>query len=140
MSIFRKISLALLLAVVAMFTAEAKFERVKKIKAPKGKDVKVLKQDSDSIFTWKEYKGIRYLIYNGKLKEGKTVKKVPMTVYTVTIPYDGVCKPGRQMMMYHPEGFSKGILYANTTLQCIKLSECLVDAAVIMPGTVLGTF
>ena len=139
MTNFKKFSLALLLAVAAFFTAEAKFERVKTIVVPKG--AKELTQDSDAIFSWQEYKGTRYLIYRGKLQaEGKETKYVPMTVYTVTVPYDGVCKPGRQMMMYHPEGFSKGLLYSNATLQCVYLAEELVDAAVISPGTVLGAF
>ncbi|MBQ9087439.1 MAG: sodium ion-translocating decarboxylase subunit beta [Lentisphaeria bacterium] len=44
------------------------------------------------------------------------------------------------MMMYHPEGYSKGLLHASTTLKCIALAEELTDAAVIVPGTVLGTF
>ena len=136
---FKKFTLALLLAVAAVFTADAKFERVKEITVPK--KAKELKQDSDDIFSWQEYKGVRYLVYRGKLQaEGKEAKYVPTTVYTVTIPYDGQCKPGRQMMMYHPEGFSKGILYSNATLQCVTLSEKLVDAAVIQPGDVLGTF
>ena len=136
---FKKFTLALLLAVAAVFTADAKFERVKEIKLPKG--AKELKQDSDVIFSWQQYKGTRYLVYRGKLQEeGKKAKYVPMTVYTVTIPYDGVCAPGRQMMMYHPEGFSKGLLYSNATLQCINMAEELVDAAVIVPGTVLASF
>ena len=135
---FKKITLALLLAVAAVFTADAKFERVKEIKLPKG--AKELKQDSDAIFSWQQYKGTRYLVYRGKLQDGKETKYVPMTVYTVTIPYDGVCAPGRQMMMYHPEGFSKGLLYSNATLQCINMAEELVDAAVITPGTVLASF
>ena len=135
---FKKFTLALLLAVAAVFTADAKFERVKEIKLPKG--AKELKQDSDAIFSWQQYKGTRYLVYRGKLQDGKETKYVPMTVYTVTIPYDGVCVPGRQMMMYHPEGFSKGLLYSNATLQCINMAEELVDAAVITPGTVLASF
>ena len=139
MTNFKKFSLALLLAVAAFFTAEAKFERVKEITVPKL--AKELKQDSDAIFSWQEFKGTRYLVYRGKLQEaGKEAKYVPMTVYTVTVPYDGVCAPGRQMMMYHPDGFSKGILYSNATMQCIYLAEELVDAAVIQPGTVLAAF
>ena len=141
MSNFKKFSLALLLAVAAFFTAEAKFERIKESEIRVPKFAKEIKQDSDDIFSWMENKGTRYLIYRGKLQEeGKKAEYVPMTVYTVTIPYDGMCKPGRQMMMYHPEGFSKGILYSNSALQCIYLNDALVDAAVIAPGTVLGAF
>ena len=139
MSIFKKFSLVLLLAVAAVFTADAKVERVKEIKLPK--KYTTIKANSDSVFTWaKDAKGNRYLIYTGKLQDGKETKYVNMTVYNVTIPYDGVCKPGRQMMMYHPEGYSKGLLHASTTLKCIALAEELTDAAVIVPGTVLGTF
>ena len=86
MTNFKKFSLALLLAVAAFFTAEAKFERVKEISVPKG--AKELKQDSDDIFSWQEHKGTRYLVYRGKLQDGKETKYVPMTVYTVTVPYD----------------------------------------------------
>ena len=139
MSNFKKFSLVLLLAVAAVFTADAKVERVKEIKLPK--KYTTIKENSDSVFTWvKDRNGNRYLIYTGKLQDGKETKYVNMTVYNVTIPFDGVCKPGRQMMMYHPEGYSKGLLHASTTLKCLALAEELTDAAVIVPGTVLGTF
>ena len=139
MSNFKKFSLVLLLAVAAVFTADAKVERIKEIKLPK--KYTTIKENSDSVFTWvKDRNGNRYLIYTGKLKDGKETKYVDMTVYNVTIPFDGVCKPGRQMMMYHPEGYSKGLLHASTTLKCLALAEELTDAAVIVPGTVLGIF
>ena len=139
MSNFKKFTLFLLLAVAAVFTADAKVERVKEIKLPA--KYTTIRENSDSVFTWvKDRKGVRYLIYTGKLQDGKETKYVNMTVYNVTIPYDGMCKPGRQMMMYHPEGYSKGLLHASTTLKCLALAEELNDAAVIVPGTVLGTF
>ena len=133
MNIFKKFSVALILAVAAIFTATAADDcksACKDIKVPK--KLVLDKKTSDGIFAWyKTNDGRRFLKY---------VHEKPATIYTVTIPYDGICKPGRQMMMYHPEGCSKGLLNSSITIKRVKLASCVKDAGVIQPGTWIGEF
>ena len=124
MSNFKKLSIALILAVAAVFSATAadackkacpeaaklcnkKQACDKKAECPKvavPANAKLDSKTSDGIFEWyKTDDGRRFLKY---------VHDKPATIYTVTIPYDGVCKPGRQIMMYHPENCSKGLLHS----------------------------
>ena len=129
MKTFKKISIALILAVAAVFTATAA-DACKKIEIPKSAVLDT--KTSDGIFAWyKTADGRRFLKY---------VHEKPATIYTVTIPYDGVCNPGRQMMMYHPEGCSKGVLNSTVTVKRIQLAPCVKDAAIIQPGTCVGEF
>ena len=129
MKTFKKISIALILAVAAVFTATAA-DACKKIEIPKSAVLDT--KTSDGIFAWyKTVDGRRFLKY---------VHEKPATIYTVTIPYDGVCNPGRQMMMYHPEGCSKGVLNSTVTVKRIQLAPCVKDAAIIQPGTCVGEF
>ena len=129
MKTFKKISIALILAVAAVFTATAADE-CKKIEIPASAVLD--NKTSDGIFAWyKTADGRRFLKY---------VHEKPATIYTVTIPYDGVCKPGRQMMMYHPEGCSKGILNSTVTIKRVQLDPAVKDAAIVMPGTCVGEF
>ncbi len=155
MNIFKKLSLALMFAVVAVISATAA-EKCGQACAEgkKGCPVQITRDDlkakgaaldeksSDDIFEWWTKGASRYLVYVGKLNEGGKVKYVPTTIYTVTIPYDGVCNPGRQMMMYHPEGYSKGILNAKTTIKLVPgtLHESVKDAGILLPGTVMAEF
>jgi len=169
MTMFKKISFALLFAVAAVFTAvavDAKAECKKSADCPVAKE-ECKKQDkkasacpvakavdclmnngyeldensSDDLFQWWVKGNSRKLLYIGLLKKGETVKPVPATIYTVTIPYDGVCNPGRQMMMYHPEGYSKGILKSSMTLKLVgKVHETVKDAGILQPGTVVAEF
>jgi len=139
MSIFKKISFALIVGVVAVLTAAATECADKKectadckntIEVPFGAVLD--SKSSDSVFEWyKTADGKRYLKY---------VAEKPATIYTVTIPYDGVCAPGRQMMMYHPQGYSKGILKSTVAIKRVKLADCVKDAGTLLPGTVLGEF
>ena len=155
MNIFKKLSFALIFAVVAVFSATAA-EKCDKAcaKAQKGCPVQITRDNlkaqgasldeksSDDIFEWWVKGSSRYLVYVGKLNEGGKVKYVPTTIYTVTIPYDGVCNPGRQMMMYHPEGYSKGILNAKTAIKLVPgtAAECMKDAGTMLPGTLVAEF
>ena len=132
MSNFKKFSFALLIAVAAVFSAAAACDSKKcdEIKIP----VTAIKDNksSDNVFEWyKTVDGTRFLKY---------VAEKPATIYTVTIPYDGVCVPGRQMMMYHPEGYSKGILKSSVAVKKVRLASCVKEAGTILPGTVLGEF
>ena len=133
MSNFKKFSVALIFAVAAVFTAtaaDACKDGCSAIKMPKSAIFD--KKTSDGIFAWyKTNDGRRFLKY---------VHTKPATIFTCTIPYDGVCKPGRQMMMYYPEGCSKGILNSAITIKRVALDPCVKDAGIILPGTILGEF
>ena len=133
MSIFKKFSFALILAVAAVFPAAAAGECAKScnsIKVPFGAVVD--QNSSDAVFKWyKTADGKRFIQY---------VAEKPAVIYTVTIPYDGVCNPGRQMMMYHPEGFSKGILKSSIAIKKVRLADCVQDSGIILPGCVIGEF
>ena len=139
MNMIKKLSLALIFAAVAVFSASAA-EKCGKACAEgkkgcpvqitrdvlKAKGAALDEKSSNNIFEWWTKGASRYLVYVGKLNEGGKVKYVPTTVYSVTIPYDGVCNPGRQMMMYHPEGYSKGILNSKATIKLvIDTPSCL---------------
>ncbi len=133
MSNFKKFSFALIFAVAAVFSAAAaECDKA----ACKGLDMPlsavVDKNNSDDVFQWyKTADGRRFIKY---------VAEKPAVIYTVTIPYDGVCNPGRQMMMYHPEGYSKGILKSTVAIKKVKLADCVKDSGTIMPGCVIGEF
>ena len=133
MSMFKKFSFALILAVAAVFSAAAAAECAKacdSIKVPV--NAVVDRNSSDAVFKWyKTADGKRFIQY---------VAEKPAVIYTVTIPYDGVCAPGRQIMMYHPEGFSKGILKSSVTIKKVKLADCVKDSGIILPGCVIGEF
>ena len=131
MKTFKKISIALILAVAAVFTATAA-DACKKIEIPKSAVLDT--KTSDGIFAWyKTADGRRFLKY---------VHEKPATIYTVTIPYDGVCNPGRQMMMYHPENYSKGILSSKATIKLVPgtLHKSVKDAGTLLPGTLVAEF
>jgi len=156
MSMIKKISFVLMFAVAAVFTVAAadcakSCPDAKKVKdcpvmavrcglAKAGYDLDV--ESSDDIFEWWVKDNSRKLIYIGKFKDGDKVKFVPATIYTVTIPYDGVCNPGRQLLMYHPENYSKGILSAKTTIKMVPGSkhESVRDAGTLLPGTLMAEF
>ena len=157
MTMFKKISFALLFAVAAVFTAVAANaeksgckKECEKVCCPVAKAVKCLQADgyaldedtSDNLFQWWVKGNSRKLLYLGLLKSGETVKYVPATIYTVTIPYDGVCNAGRQIMMYHPEGYSKGVLKSSVTLKEIAGTrhESIVDGKILLPGTLVTEF
>jgi len=155
MNIIKKISLLLMFAAVAVFSASAAEKCGKACDEAKKccpvqitRDVLTAKgavldeKSSDDIFEWWTKGSSRYLVYVGKLNEGGKVKYVPTTIYTVTIPYDGVCNPGRQMMMYHPEGYSKGLLNAKSTIKLVPgtLHESVKDAGTLLPGTMMAEF
>ena len=158
MSIFKKLSFALLLAVAAVFTVAAVEKCCDKSDAcpdadkveecPVSKTVSALLKEgyrlddnsSDDLFQWWVRGNSRKLVYLGMLKDGDKVKLVPTTIYTVTIPYDGVCNPGRQMMMYHPEGYSKGTLVSKSTIKLVKKDDSVIDAGTLLPGTVVAEF
>jgi len=151
----KKLSLALIFAAVAVFSASAA-EKCGKACAEgkkgcpvqitrdalKAKGAALDEKSSDNIFEWWTKGASRYLVYVGKLNEGGKVKYVPTTIYTVTIPYDGVCNPGRQMMMYHPEGYSKGLLNAKSTIKLVPgtLHKSVKDAGTLLPGTMMAEF
>ena len=157
MNMLKKLSIALLVAAAAIFTAAAAGEckkacpdakavkdcPVAKISSELAKDGYVKdEKSSDDIFEWWVKGASRKLVYVGKLKVDGKVKFVPTTIYTVTIPYDGVCNPGRQMMMYHPEGYSKGILNAKTTIKLVPNTAhaSMRDAGTLLPGTLVAEF
>ena len=159
MNIVKKLSFALLLAVAAVFSVAAAEKNCDKKACPDAKAVKdcpivqicgelvrdgyVLdKESSDDLFQWWVKGNSRKLVYVGKLVNGEEVKFVNATIYTVTIPYDGVCNPGRQMMMYHPEGYSKGTLVSKSTIKLVPGTkhESVVDAGTLTPGTVVAEF
>ena len=154
MSNFKKFSFAFVLAVAAVFTAVAACggkseckDADKVVKCPVAKTVECLTKDgysldektSDDLFQWYAKGNSRKLVYRGWLENEKKV--VPATIYTVTIPYDGVCAPGRQIMMYHPEGYSKGILKTSATIKLVgKVDASVKDAGILLPGTVVAEF
>ena len=153
MSMFKKISLVLMLSVAAVFTAAAgvrcedaaKVENcpVMAVRCELACDGYVLDENSsDDLFEWWVKGNSRKLLYVGKLAAGEEIKFVPATIYTVTIPYDGVCNPGRQLMMYHPEGYSKGILYSKNTIRLVPGTKdaSVIDAGTLLPGTVVAEF
>ena len=158
MNMIKKISLVLMLTVAAVFTAAAADKCCdKKNSCPDAANVKecpvqaascqlakegyvIDEESSDDLFQWWVKDNSRKLLYVGKLKDGDKVKFVPATIYTVTIPYDGVCNPGRQMMMYHPEGYSKGILSSKSTVKLIAKHESVKDAGTLLPGTLAAEF
>ena len=161
MNMFKKLSFALIFAVAAVFTAAAATEckscpDAKEVKAcPVAEKCSELKKagyvmdekSSDDIFQWWVKGASRKLIYVGKLKVDGKVKFVPTTIYTFTVPYDGVCNPGRQIMMYHPEGYSKGTLVAKASLKLLKndKNEFIVganvkDAGILQPGDWVADF
>lgn len=98
------------------------------------------KESSDDIFQWWNKGNSRKLVYVGKLQEDGKVSFVPATIYTVNIPYNGVCNPGRQLMMYHPVGYSKGLLYAKSTIKLVQKSDAVIDAGTLLPGTLVAEF
>ena len=160
MNMLKKFSFALLIAVAAVFSAAAAGKccdkgdkcpdaaKVKNCPVQLVRDVLTAKgavldeKSSDDIFEWWVKGNSRYLVYVGKFKAGKEVKFVPTTIYTVTIPYDGVCNPGRQMMMYHPENYSKGILSSKATIKLVPgtLHKSVKDAGTLLPGTLVAEF
>ncbi len=155
MNMLKKLSFALIFAAVAVFTASAAEKCGKacaetKKECPlqitrdvlKSKGAVMDEKSSDDIFEWWTKGSSRYLVYVGKLNEGGKVKYVSTTIYTVTIPYDGVCNSGRQMMMYHPEGYSKGILYSKSTIKLVPgtLHASVKDAGTLVPGTMMAEF
>ena len=155
MNMVKKISFALLVAFAAVFTAAAgkqckdicpdaaKIEKcsVQSIRCElAAAGYRLDESSSDDLFEWYVKGNSRKLVYVGKLNAGEEVKFVPATIYTVTIPYDGVCNPGRQLMMYHPEGYSKGILYAKNTVKLISKADNVIEAGTLLPGTVIAEF
>jgi len=155
MNMIKKFSLVLMLAVAAVFTAAAagKCDKncpdaakikecpIQTVSCQLARDGYVIDEESsDDLFQWWVKGNSRKLLYVGKLNEGGKVKFVPATIYTVTIPYDGVCNPGRQMMMYHPEGYSKGILSSKTTVKLLAKHESTKDAGTLLPGTLVAEF
>ncbi len=132
MSNFKKFSFALVFAVAAVFSAVAA-ECAKTVCNGISMPLSAVldQNNSDAVFQWYKADGKRYIKY---------VAEKPAVIYTVTIPYDGVCNPGRQMMMYHPEGYSKGILKSAIAIKKIKLADCIKDSGIIQPGCVIGEF
>jgi hypothetical protein len=157
MSVIKKIAFALFFA-AAVFTVSAA-ENCSKANCPdagkvtncpvmvtrdllKAQGAELDETSSDNVFEWWSKGAHRYLVYVGKINVGEKVEFKPATVYTVTIPNDGVCNAGRQITMYHPEGYSKGILSSKVALKLIPgtKADCFKDAGKLLPGTLVAEF
>ena len=87
---------------------------------------------SDGLFSWRQGKAGERLLYY--------VWSKPMTVYSVTMQKGREISPGREMLMFRPEGRSKGKLHADAAMIPLELNGSLADAAIITPGAFIGRF
>ena len=88
--------------------------------------------DSDELFGWYETRdGLRYLVYEW----GK-----PATVYSVTVADRQKVSPGREMMILHPAGRSKGKVKATASFKTKWINPAVIPAATLEAGMLIGCF
>ena len=95
-------------------------------------DVRRIASDSDELFGWYEGKdGFRYLVYEWSK---------PATVYSVTVADRQKIAPGREMMILHPAGRSKGKLKSTASFKAKWINPGVIPAATLEKGMLIGCF
>jgi oxaloacetate decarboxylase beta subunit len=88
--------------------------------------------DSDELFGWYEARdGLRYLVYEWSK---------PATVYSVTVSDRQKIAPGREMMILHPAGRSKGKVKSTASFKAKWIHPGVIPAATLEKGMVIGCF
>jgi len=88
--------------------------------------------DSDELFGWYETQdGCRYLVYEWNK---------PATVYSVTVSDRQKVSPGRELLILHPAGRSKGKVKATASFKTKWINPRVIPAATLEAGMLIGCF